>query len=109
MDILSLIFMLLGMAAVTYGVRVVFFLPGIGERLPPALRQAMAYVPVAVLSAIIVPEVFVLHGQIQISLLNPSLWGMLATGVVMWRSKRLLLAIGAGMAAYYAMRWIAGI
>ncbi|QLI80341.1 AzlD domain-containing protein [Chitinibacter fontanus] len=107
MDIPSLLLMLLGMAAVTYGLRLVFFLPGVGDRLPPRLRQAMAYVPVAVLTAIVVPEVFLTKGQFNTDLLNPQLWGMLATGWMMWKSGRLLLAIGAGMAVYYAFRLLA--
>lgn len=107
MDIPSLLLMLLGMAAVTYGLRLVFFLPGVGDRLPPRLRQAMTYVPVAVLTAIVVPEVFLTKGQFNTNLLNPQLWGMLVTGLVMWKSGRLLLAIGAGMAVYYAFRLLA--
>lgn len=105
MDILSICLMLLGMALVTYGLRVVFFLPGVGDKLPPRLRQAMVYVPVAVLTAIVIPEVFLHQGQLNTNLTNPQLWGMLATGVVMWRSKRLLLAIGAGMVVYYLLRY----
>ncbi|WP_348945446.1 AzlD domain-containing protein [Chitinibacter sp. FCG-7] len=104
MDIPSLLLMLLGMAAVTYALRLVFFLPGVGDRLPPRLRQAMTYVPVAVLTAIVVPEVFLTKGQLNTDLLNPQLWGMLATGAVMWKTARLLLAIGAGMVVYYAIR-----
>ncbi len=107
MDIPSLLLMLLGMAVVTYGLRLVFFLPGVGDKLPPRLRQAMSYVPVAVLTAIVIPEVFLAQGQINTNLANPQLWGMLATGVVMWRSQRLLLAIGAGMLVYYLLRWLA--
>jgi branched-subunit amino acid transport protein len=104
MDILSIIFMLAGMAAVTFFLRVVFFLPGLGDRFPPRLRQAASFVPVAVLTAIIIPEVFLTHGQWQTSLANPSLWGMIATAVVMWRSKKLMLAIAIGLALYYALR-----
>ncbi|QLG87271.1 AzlD domain-containing protein [Chitinibacter bivalviorum] len=108
MDIPNLILMLAGMALVTYGVRVVFFLPGVGDRLPPRLRQAMAYVPVAVLTAIIVPEVFIAQGQLNAQWQNPALWGMLATACVMWKSKRLLLAIGVGMMVYFALRSLFG-
>ncbi|MGL4996816.1 MAG: AzlD domain-containing protein, partial [Deefgea sp.] len=46
MNILITIILVLGMAVVTYGLRVSFFLPGVGERFPPKLRQAAAYVPV---------------------------------------------------------------
>lgn len=104
MDIPGLVLMLAGMALVTYGLRVIFFLPGMGDRLPPRLRQAMIYVPAAVLTAIIVPEVFLTHGHFNTHWQNPSLWGMVATACVMWKSKRLLLAIGVGMLVYYALR-----
>jgi len=102
MDILASFILLVGMALVTYGLRVSFFLPGVGERFPPKLRQAAAYVPVAVLTAIIVPEIFIAHGEWQV--LSPQLAGAISTGVVVWRSKKLMLGIVAGMAVYYAFR-----
>lgn len=102
MDILTILLLLLGMALVTYGLRVSFFLPGIGERFPPKLRQAAAYVPVAVLTAIIVPEIFIPHNEWQ--WLSPQLAGAISTGVIVWRSKKLMLGIAVGMAVYYAFR-----
>ena len=104
MTIPEVVFMLIGMAVVTYGLRVLFFLPGVGESLPPTLRQAAAYVPVAVLTSIIVPEIFVPQGQWQV--LSPQLAGAIATGLVVWRSKKLMLGIAVGMAVYYAFRLI---
>ncbi|MCB5195813.1 AzlD domain-containing protein [Deefgea salmonis] len=102
MDILTTIGLLLGMALVTYGLRVSFFLPGVGERFPPVLRQAASYVPVAVLTAIITPEIFMTQGHWQA--LSPQLGGCIATGLIVWRSKKLMLGIVLGMAVYYALR-----
>lgn len=102
MDILTSLLLLLGMALVTYGLRVSFFLPGVGESFPPKLRQAAAYVPVAVLTAIIVPEIFISHNEWQ--WLSPQLAGAITTGIIVWRSKKLMLAIAVGMAVYYAFR-----
>ncbi|MGL6040774.1 MAG: AzlD domain-containing protein [Deefgea sp.] len=102
MDILITIILVLGMAVVTYGLRVSFFLPGVGERFPPKLRQAAAYVPVAVLTAIIVPEIFIPHNEWQ--WLSPQLAGAIATGLIVWRSKKLMLGIALGMAVYFAFR-----
>nr|WP_314900974.1 AzlD domain-containing protein [uncultured Deefgea sp.] len=102
MDILITIILVLGMALVTYGLRVSFFLPGVGERFPPKLRQAAAYVPVAVLTAIIVPEIFIPHGQWQA--FSPQLAGAMATGLIVWRSKKLMLGIVVGMVVFYIFR-----
>ena len=102
MDILTSFLLVLGMALVTYGLRVSFFLPGVGERFPPKLRQAAAYVSVAVLTAIIVPEIFIPHGQWQT--FSPQLAGAMATGFIVWHSKKLMLGIALGMAVYYLFR-----
>lgn len=102
MDILLSMLLVLGMALVTYGLRVAFFLPGVGERFPPTLRQAAAYVPVAVLTAIIVPEIFISNHEFR--WLSPQLAGAITTGIIVWRSKKLMLGIAVGMAVYYAFR-----
>lgn len=52
---MSYALLILGMAAITYAIRTTLFL--FGERLtfPPLVRTALGFVPVTVLTAIIVP------------------------------------------------------
>src|SRR5258708_13346099 len=56
------VLLILGMAVITYGIRSAVFV--FGERLsfPPVVRTALNFVPVTVLTAIIVPMTFAPHG-----------------------------------------------
>ena len=98
-----------GMAAVTFGIRYALF--GLGSRLrfPPRLRSALRYVPVAVLTAIVVPMVLLPDGSHwDASWRNPWLAGALASGAIALRTGRLLLAIVGSMALFLAWRWAFG-
>jgi branched-subunit amino acid transport protein len=98
-----------GMTAVTFLVRYGFF--ALGERMafPPLVQRALRYVPVAVLTAIVVPMVLLPDGaHWQLSWHNAWLVGALVTGLIAWRWKHLLGAIGGGMLVFFLYRWIAG-
>ncbi len=90
-----------GMTAVTFAIRYSFF--ALGERLvfPPLAKKALKYVPPAVLSAIVLPMVFLPDGKTWgIDWHNAWLAGALASGIISWRFKNLLAAIGGGMFVY---------
>jgi len=98
-----------GMTAVTFLVRYGFF--ALGERMafPPLVQRALRYVPVAVLTAIVVPMVLLPdRAHWQLSWHNAWLVGALVTGLIAWRWKHLLGAIGGGMLVFFLYRWIAG-
>jgi branched-subunit amino acid transport protein len=90
-----LVFLLGGV--LTFGMRFIFiYLLGRFE-FPETLRRALQFVPPAVLSAIVVPELLVRSGQIDLS---PSNFRLLAGAVavlVAWRTKNTLLTILGGM------------
>jgi branched-subunit amino acid transport protein len=95
-----------GMAAVTFTIRYALF--GLGSRLrfPPRLRQALRHVPVAVLTAIVVPMVLLPDGKHwDLSWRNPWLAGALASAGLALGTRRLLAAIAGGMAVYLLWRW----
>jgi len=103
------IILIAGMTAVTFLVRYAFF--ALGERLtfPPVVQRALRYVPVAVLTAIVVPMVLLPDGaHWQLSWRNAWLVGAAATGLIAWRWNHLLGSIGGGMAVFFLYRWIAG-
>ncbi len=67
-------------------------------RISPMLRQALRFVPVAVLSALIAPALFLPAGSLDLAPGNSRLVaGMLAI-LVAWRTKNVLLTIVVGMA-----------
>ena len=90
--------MLIG-GLITFGMRFSFvFLLGRFE-VPVTMRRALHYVPPAVLSAIVFPELFLREGSLDLSLGNSRLLaGLVAILVAAW-TKNSLLTILAGMAA----------
>ena len=68
-------------------------------QVPETMRRALHYVPPAVLSAIIFPELFLQDGALSISLDNTRLMAGLVAIVVAWFSKNTLITIIAGMIA----------
>lgn len=100
---------ILGMAAVTFGVRYSFFVLGDRVAFPTWVRRALHYVPVAVLTAIVVPMVLLPDGtHWQLSWRNAWLVGALTSGVMAWKRLPLLAAIGGAMAVYFLWRVVAG-
>lgn len=93
-----------GMLAVTFGVRYAT-LAVIGRmRMPPLVQRALQYVPVAVLTAIVVPAALMPRGTLWLGLDNAHLWAALAAAAVAWRWRSLVLTIAAGMAVFFAWR-----
>ena len=68
-------------------------------QVPETMRKALHYVPPAVLSAIIFPELFLQDGALSISLDNTRLLAGLVAIVVAWFSKNTLITIIAGLIA----------
>jgi len=97
---------ILGMFVATYVVRASFIVFGQRLRFPPAVVQALGHVPVAVLTAIVVPEAIAPGGQVSLSLANPYLVGTLVAGLVAWKSGRILAAVLISFAVFGAMRWL---
>ena len=88
----------LGMGAITYGLRVGSLL--LAKRLPRSawLASFLRFVPVAVLSAIVALEVFASGGQLDLSLLeNHRLQASVLAILVAWRSRSMLLTIAVGL------------
>lgn len=98
---------ILGMFLATYTVRASFIVFGQKLRFPPAVVQALSHVPVAVLTAIVVPEAIAPGGQADLSLANPYLVGTLVAGLVAWKSRHILAAVLVSFVVFGAMRWLA--
>ncbi|MBN2471289.1 MAG: AzlD domain-containing protein [Anaerolineae bacterium] len=96
---------ILGMALVTYPVRL-SVIALLGENaLPEGLNRALRYVPPAALAAIIFPELLMPGGGgLNISPTNFRLVAGLVAALVAWRTKRTLLSIGMGMALLWLLQ-----
>ncbi len=98
------VLLIAGMALVTFAVRypVMAFVGRIP--LPEGVIRALRYVPVAVLTAIIVPAAVMPAGTADFRLSNAYLFGSIAALLIAWRTKNLLLTIALGMAFFFAWR-----
>ena len=74
-------------------------------QVPETMRKALHYVPPAVLSAIIFPELFLREGVLDLSLDNVRLLAGLAAVLVAWFSRNILITIIAGMLVLLLLRF----
>src|SRR5205823_4680865 len=90
-----------GMALINLAIRYPVFLFADRLRFPRVLERALAFVPGAVLTAIIVPSVLYPHGeQLELTWRNPYLLASIVTAVIARITKNLLATIGIGMVAF---------
>ncbi|MEM9952851.1 MAG: AzlD domain-containing protein [Chloroflexota bacterium] len=102
------LFLIVGMMLVTFLPRYVPMLIIGRVDLPERLFRALRYVPVAVLTAILVPEAFVRDGQFTLALDNAYLYASIASVIIAWRFNNLLLTIGGGLLFFFAWRLLLG-
>lgn len=96
-----LVFLLGGLA--TFAMRFSFIYAFGRVSVPPALHRALRFVPPAVLSAIVFPELLTPAGPLDASFGNRRLLaGLLAIAVAAW-TRRTLTTIVAGMAALFLL------
>jgi len=93
------------MGLVTYSLRL-SMIGAVGRlRVPPLMQRALRFVPPAVLSAIIFPDLLAPGGSLDLSAGNLRLLAGIAATVVAWRTRNTLLTIGVGM----AVLWLLGL
>jgi branched-subunit amino acid transport protein len=96
--------MLLG-GLITFGMRFsLIYLFG-RFQIPETMRRALHYVPPAVLSAIVFPELFLQDGALHLALDNYRLLAGVIAVLVAWFSKNTLITIIAGMIALFLLQF----
>ena len=100
------VLMIMGMAIATFTIRYTMFGASSRITLSPALLNALRYVPPVVLTAIVVPEVLLSDGVLDLSYLNARLVGAIVAGVVCAMTRNLLFTIVLGMAAFFSWQGI---
>lgn len=91
---------------ITFGIRFSFIYLFGKFHIPDTVRKALHYVPPAVLSAIVFPELFLHNGVLNLSLENHRLLAGLAAVIVAWWSRNILVTILAGMIALFLLQWL---
>jgi branched-subunit amino acid transport protein len=98
---------IIAMGVVTFGIRLLpIALLGRIE-IPPVVQRALRFVPPAVLSAIVAPELLMPGGEFSVSLDNARLIAGVIATLVAWRTKNVLLTIAIGMIALWVLGAIA--
>jgi branched-subunit amino acid transport protein len=101
---LALGLIILGMGAVTYAIRLSFIMLLGQVTVQPLIQRALRFVPPAVLSAIIFPELLQPGGALDLSLGNARLLAGALAALVVWRTKNVFLAIAVGMVALWTVQ-----
>jgi branched-subunit amino acid transport protein len=78
-----------------------------GHYQPPSwFIRWLPFVPIAALTALVVPELLLVAERLDISLGNPRFWaGLVAIGVA-YRWRNTLLTIASGSAAFWLLLWL---
>jgi branched-subunit amino acid transport protein len=100
---------MLGMLLVTYLPRVLpawFFSE---HPLPPLAIAWLRYVPVAVLSAMLLPSLILVRERISLAPDNLFLWAAIPTFYLAWKTRSLFAAVLVGMVLVAGARAIIGI
>lgn len=87
----------------TFAIRLSFIYLFGKVEMPDLVKKALRYVPPAVLSAIVFPELLLPGGQFDLSFGNGRLIAGILAAVVAWRTKNVVLTIVTGMAVLYIL------
>jgi len=93
----------------TFSIRLSFIFLLERVAVPGWFKPSLRFVPAAVLSAIILPEISAPNGLLDISWRNPQLLSGIVAVLVAWRTKNVLLTIIVGIAALLIFQALLGL
>ena len=97
---------IIGMAAITFVIKALIFILGDRVVFSTLLKKALSFVPVTVLTAIIVPMVLAPHGQgMELSWRNPQLVAAIVAVIVCAATRHQLLTIIAGLTVFFGWQF----
>ena len=101
--------LIFAVGAITYSARLSFIALFARRDMPTLLAKGLKHVPVAMLTAIVVPAVvFMPPGVLRIDVGNAKLIAALVAGCVAWWRRSALLTIGSGMVVLWSLRYVMG-
>ncbi len=108
METKRLIFIFLGMWAVTYFPRLIPLAALSQVRLPRVVMTWLSYLPAAILSALILPGAITADGAIDAGLANPNVMALLASFIIAVRTKSLVLTMVIGSLTVFVGQVVLG-
>ena len=101
-------FMMVVTGIFTFGTRFIMLSKVASKKLPAWLVEALNFVPIAVLTAIIVPAVLIDPTSQSLSIIgNPRLLAALIAIAVALITRQVITTIGAGLATLWILNWLA--
>ena len=100
--------LIVGMFIVTFAARYPLLVLVGRIQLPDRVTRALRYVPVAVLTAICSTAVFMPKNTLDLRFQNAALIAAIASILIAWRTKNLLMTIGGGMLMFLVWRALFG-
>ena len=97
-----------GVSITTFLLRASFILFANPHKFPHAFRQALSFVPAAVMAAIVMPGLAMPNGVLDLAWTNPRLVAGLLALLVAGRSRHPLAAVAVGMPALWLLDWAIG-
>lgn len=98
---------MIGLGILTFLTRLSFIALLDRWQAPLIVQRALRFVPVAVLTAIIVPALVLLDdGTLNTAPVNPRLLAGLAAVLVAWKTKNVILTIVVGMGVFWLLQGV---
>ena len=94
--------LIIGMGIITYAIRLSLIITSGRVTVPPTVQRALRYVPAAVLTGIIFPDMLVVDGAI--SPLNPRFFAGIIAMIVAFYTKNVVWTVAAGMGALWLIQ-----
>ena len=98
--VIEMIIATVGLAIITLITRSFFMIPDRELPMPDWLRRGLKYAPLAALSAVIAPELFMTHGQLIQTLLDARLPALIGAMIYYYTRRGILGTILVGMGIY---------
>ena len=109
MDQQAITLTILGMAAVTFGPRLLPLWLLASKTLPPLVVAWLRYTPVAVLGALLLPSLVVQNERIDLGLHNLYFWAAIPAFLVAWKTRSFFGTVVTGMMVVAAARFLFGV
>ena len=90
----------------TFGIRLSFIVILDRWQPPDLIQRSLRFVPVAILTAIIVPELVMPGGTVDISISNLRMLAGIVAMLVAWKTKNIVWTIIAGMGALLGLQYL---
>ena len=90
----------------TYGMRLFFILLVGKKEIPTNVKNTLQFVPPAVLTAIIIPDVLFSDNVLNISMSNYRIFATILACFVAWKTKNAILTVVIGMLVIWSLQYL---